>query len=162
SWASWPGRIIISRGPDAPVRRALLLLALLAAYLAVGLRPVAGELVQRGRYDPFLPAARALEHRVEEGRFVEALPLALDLRRSFRSEPEVALLLARVHHGLGDPVNEASAWETYVTLSSTPAEACPALTEAYARAGRRDAAQTASARCDDFERRDPLSGSDRP
>ena len=139
--------------------RALLLAALLAAYVAAGLRSAAGELVRAGRYDPFLPAARALEHRVEEGRFAEALPLALDLARAFPSEPEVAFSLARVHHGLHDAAAEAAAWEQYVTLSSTPGEACPALPEAYAAAGRADDARAASARCAGFDALDSLPGS---
>jgi len=143
------------------VRRAALLVALLGAYVAVGLRPVAGEFLSRGEFDPFLPAVRALEFRVEEARFEEALPLAQDLARVFPAEPEVALMLARVHHGLRDAASEASAWETYVTLSSTPAEACPALPEAYARAGQADAARDAHARCAAFDGRDELARSAR-
>jgi predicted Zn-dependent protease len=139
--------------------RALLLLALFAAYLTFGLRSVAGDLVSRGRFDPFLPAARGVEHRIEEGRFQEALPLALDLSRAYPDEPDVATSLARIYHGLGDPSNEARAWEKYVATSPAPAEACPALTQAYQQAGQSAEAQNAAARCAEFEARDALPGS---
>jgi hypothetical protein len=51
------------------VRRTIRLVILLAAYLATALRGVAGELARRGRFDPFLLIARAVEERVEEQRF---------------------------------------------------------------------------------------------
>jgi hypothetical protein len=140
------------------LRRALLLLALVAAYATFGLRSVAGDFVRRGRFDPFLPTAQAVEHRIEEGRFAEALPLALDLSRAYPDEPEVALWVARVHHGLHDPASEANAWEKYVALSAAPAEACPALPEAYEQAGRQGDARDAAARCLRYEERDALPG----
>jgi len=142
------------------LRRALLLCALLAAYLTFGLRSVAGDWLSRGRFDPFLPAARAAEYRIEEQRFAEALPLVLDLWRAYPRESEVALSLARVQHGLRDAAAEAAAWEAYVKLSSAPAEACPALQDAYARAGKLAEAREAAARCLQFEARDALPGSD--
>lgn len=141
--------------------RALVLVVLLAAYLMAGLRPVAGDLARRGRFDPFLPTARALEHRVEENRFADALPMALELRRAYPDEPEIALQLARIHRGLRDASGEAAAWERYVSLSPAPAEACPALPDAYVRAGRPAEARDAAARCSAFAQRDALPGSSR-
>jgi tetratricopeptide (TPR) repeat protein len=132
-------------------RRLLLLIALLACYLASGLRPMVAAFARRGAFDPFLPAARALEQRVAEGRFGEALALAIDLDRAYPDEPEIALQFARVYRGLGDAANEIGAWERYAQVSQAPAEACPALPQAYARVGRAADALTAYERCATFD-----------
>jgi len=58
--------------------------------------------------------------------------------------------LARVHHGLNDAAREADAWESYVGLGTAPAEACPALPEAYARAGKPSDTLRAYERCTTF------------
>jgi hypothetical protein len=50
------------------VRRTFLLVLLLAIYLASHVRSLVGGVVRRGEFDPFLPAARALEQRIGEGR----------------------------------------------------------------------------------------------
>ena len=135
-------------------RRTLLLLFLLAVYLAPTVRSMAGEFFRRGAFDPFLPAARALEQRIEEGRFADALPLAHELERTYPREAQVAIWLARVHHGLNDSGSEVVAWERYVTLSPAPEEACPALPEAYARAGKPAESLQAYERCAAFDDRD--------
>ena len=112
------------------VRRTLLLVLLLALYLASDVRSLLGGFVSRGTFDPFLPAARAIEQRIADGRFTEALPLAIDLERAYPGEPQIAWWFARVHHGLQDPVSEAAAWERYVESSPAPGDACPAWPEA--------------------------------
>src|SRR5262249_54310402 len=118
------------------VSRTSLLVLALAGYAAVGLRGPAGSWLRQNHFDPFLPVARALELRVEEGRFAEALPLARGLRQQYPHEPLIAYWLARIHLGLHDTSAEIEAWNAYQRDSSTPEEACPALPEALARAGR--------------------------
>jgi tetratricopeptide (TPR) repeat protein len=135
-------------------RRTLLLVVLLMLYLASAFRPTIADRVRRGAFDPFLPAARVLEQRLAEGRFADALPLAHDLDRTYPRQPQVAFWLARVHHGLHDPGSESAAWERYVELSPAPEEACPALPEAYARAGRPAESLHAYERCAAFDEGD--------
>lgn len=142
----------------ADARRSWLLVVLLALYLASGLRSVIADRFRRSAFDPFLPAARALEQRLAEARFAEALPLAVDLDRAYPQQAQVALWLARIHHGLKDPVREAAAWEQYAERSPAPEEACPALPDAYARAGRDAEARAARQRCSAFDEKDSLRG----
>jgi tetratricopeptide (TPR) repeat protein len=137
-----------------PVRRLLLLSALLAIYLGSSVRSAVGDFFSRETFDPFLPAARALEQRIAEGRFADALPLASELDRAYPRQPQVVMWLARVHRGLSDPAAEAAAWEQYVELRSAPEEACPGLPEAYAHAGRVDESLRAYERCAAFDETD--------
>ncbi len=137
------------------MRRTLLLSALLALYLASSVRSAVGGFFRRDAFDPFLPSARALEQRMAENRFSEALPLAADLDRAYPREPQIAMWLARIHHGLGDAAREAAAWEQYVALSPAPAEACPAWPDAYAHAGRSAESRRAAERCAAFGEDDP-------
>ena len=138
----------------AETRRTLLLVVLLMLYLVSVLRPAIEDRMRRGEFDPFLPAARALEHRLAEARFAEALPLARELDRTYPREAQVTFWLARVHHGLDDAASEATAWERYVALSPAPEEACPALPEAYAHAGRPAESLHAYERCAAFDETD--------
>ena len=133
------------------MRRTFLLVVLLALYLAAPVRSLVGGIVRRGEFDPFLPAARALEQRIGEGRFADALPLAHELDRIYPHDGTVAFWLARVHHGLNDSVSEAVAWERYMTLSAAPEEACPAVAEAYTQAGRPAESLRAYERCAAFD-----------
>ena len=133
------------------MRRTFLLVLLLAIYLASHVRSLVGGVVRRGEFDPFLPAARALEQRIGEGRFADALPLVHELERTYPRDAQVALWQARVHHGLNDAASEVVAWERYMTLSAAPEEACPALPEAYARAGRPAESLQAYERCAAFD-----------
>ena len=133
------------------MRRTFLLVLLLAIYLASHVRSLVGGVVRRGEFDPFLPAARALEQRIGEGRFADALPLVHELERTYPRDAQVALWQARVHHGLNDAAREVVAWERYMTLSAAPEEACPALPEAYARAGRPAESLQAYERCAAFD-----------
>ena len=136
------------------VRRTLLLVLLLALYLASDVRSLVGGFVSRGTFDPFLPAARAIEQRIADGRFTEALPLAIDLDRAYPGEPQIAWWFARVHHGLQDPAREAAAWERYVESSPAPGDACPAWPEAFAHAGKPAESLHAYERCAAFDESD--------
>jgi tetratricopeptide (TPR) repeat protein len=117
-------------------------------------RSLVGSLAGRGAFDPFLPLARALEQRIGDGRFGDALPLAKALERAHPREPQIAFWLARIHHGLHDAESEAAAWERYVELSPAPAEACPALPEAYAAAHQPGEALRGYERCAAFDETD--------
>ena len=136
-------------------RRTLLLLFLLAVYLAPTVRSMAGDFFRRDKFDPFLPTVRALEQRIAEGRFADALPLVIELDRAYPRQAPIALLLARVHHGLNDAAREAAAWERYLATSPAPAEACPALPEAYASAKQPAESLRAYERCAQFAPDDP-------
>ena len=137
------------------MRRTLLLAVLLAAYVAVSMRGRVDGFWRRGQFDPFLPQARAVEQRVGEGRFADALPLAESLRRSYPDEPLIAYWRGRINGGLGNAQAEADAWEDYVRLSGSPEEACPALPEAYAHLHREADALAAYERCARFDADDP-------
>lgn len=136
------------------MKRTILFVVLLSAYAWTALHGIVADALHRNRFDPFLPLARRLEQRVEEKRYADALPIALDLERTYPDEPLVAYWIGRIRGGLDDRAAEAAAWEHYVAISSTPAEACPALAEAYAAAGRADAALDAYARCAAFDSTD--------
>ena len=136
--------------------RTVLIGALFCAYGACALgrlAPVGG----RGGFQPFLPPARAVETRIGEGRFAEALTLASDLHQAYPNEPLVDYWLARIHHGLRDPGAEAKAWAQYLAVSAAPQEACPAWPRALAQSGQPAEALSAYERCaalagDDAER----------
>ena len=132
------------------MNRTPVLVFLLGAYAAVALRGSLAGMADRTRFDPFLPLARAVELRIGERRFAEALPIARGLRQTYPREPLVAYWLARIHHGLDAPRAEVEAWENYVRLSPAPEEACPALPQAYARLGLAEESLAAYRRCVEF------------
>jgi len=136
------------------VKRTLLLLALLLAYVWTGLQGIVLDALHRNRFDPFLPLARRLERRVEERRFADALPMALELQTTYPDEPLVAYWIGTIRNALGDRAAEAAAWERYMAISSTPAEACPAWPEAVASARGAGAGLDAYARCAAFDAAD--------
>ncbi|HMD36016.1 MAG TPA: tetratricopeptide repeat protein [Vicinamibacterales bacterium] len=129
------------------MKRTLLLAALLLAYAWTGLQGFVLGALHRNRFDPFLPLARRLEQRVEERRFADALPIALELEKTYPEEPLVAYWIGRIRNGLGDRAAEAAAWERYVAISPTPEEACPAWPEAIAATRGAADALDAFARC---------------
>ena len=133
------------------MRRTLLLTVLLCAYGALAFRGTARHLIRRGAFDPLLPLARSVEHRIGDQRFAEALPVALELQRAYPTEALVVYWLAQIHHGLNDAAAEADAWERYVAISPARAEACPALPESYARLRRDDDALSSFERCARFD-----------
>jgi len=136
------------------VKRTLLLLALLLAYVWTGVQGIVLDALHRNRFDPFLPLARTLERRVEERRFADALPMALELEKAYPDEPLVAYWIGRIRHGLGDRAAEAAAWERYLAIATTPDEACPAWPEAVAAARGVAAEVDAYARCAAFDAAD--------
>lgn len=73
----------------------------------------------------------------------------------FPDQQVFAERLARIYAALDRPAEEAAAWERFLRVSPTPEDACPAVAEAYYRAGVHARSLAASIRCRDF---DPLSG----
>jgi tetratricopeptide (TPR) repeat protein len=88
------------------------------------------------------------------GRWDEALGPTQSLVERFPTQQVYADRLARIHFNLDRPSDEAAAWERYVLHSPTPEDACPAIGNAYLRAGERVRALNAFERCRDF---DPMS-----
>lgn len=135
------------------MNRTALLLTLLAAYIAVAVQ-LAGMSDDR-RLDALAPQSRSVEQAIGERRFVDALPLALEVQRAHDDDPLVAFWLATIFRGLDRPRDEAAAWETYIRLSSAPAEACPGVAEAYERLGERARSLDHLIRCVSNEPREP-------
>jgi tetratricopeptide (TPR) repeat protein len=126
------------------VTRTVLWCALVAVYVAVLARPTIGS---SGSFDAMAPRPRALEIAIGEERFEDALPIAIELRRMHADNALVAYWTALVYQGLKRPAEEAAAWESYLAHSSVPEVACPALAEAYERAGNSAASLDALERC---------------
>jgi Flp pilus assembly protein TadD len=129
-----------------------MLTGLLVAYAAITLRLPAGG---GSKFDPLDPRPHRVESLIVGQRFSEALPLALELRRNFPTEPEVAYWVAIIQRGLGAAPAEAAAWEDYVRLSPEPLDACPAWPAAVERADRGDRALEIYERCAALDVRDP-------
>jgi tetratricopeptide (TPR) repeat protein len=127
------------------VTRAALFIALLAANALYFERQIASRTTQA--FDAVAPRARQVEYAIEAGRFVEALPIALELRDRYPHEALPVVWLAEIYRGTGNAAAEAAAWEQFITLGSSPAEACPGLAEAYAKSGSADAGVGAYERC---------------
>jgi tetratricopeptide (TPR) repeat protein len=102
-------------------------------------------------FDAMAPRPRALELAIGETKFEQALPIAIELGRMYPEIPLVAYWTALVHRGLERHAEEAAAWEAYLTRSSVPEAACPAIAEAYDRAGDRGASLRALERCAQLE-----------
>jgi len=94
---------------------------------------------------------RASREEFGAGRWERALEPTRALVDHFPSQQVYSDRLARIYHELGQPVEEAAAWEQFIRSASTPQDACPALGEAYLRAGRGDASLNAFERCRDFD-----------
>jgi tetratricopeptide (TPR) repeat protein len=91
----------------------------------------------------------------ESRHWQSALAPTAALVERFPNQQVFAERLARTHAGLGQPADEAAAWERFLRVSPTPEDACPAVADAYWRAGDRAQSLAASIRCRDF---DPLNG----
>lgn len=125
--------------------RRLTLAVLLAAYAAVFVRfPAWGR---DAAFDPMEPRGREVEMAIEAGRFAQALPMTQDLRVSHPDDPTIQFWLAEIHRGLQRPAEEAAALEHLLRLTNFADAACPALPEAYARAGDTARALDAYTRC---------------
>lgn len=112
------------------------------------------------------PAARAGDAEVERllvtsreafdaRNWQAALAPTATLVERFPNQQVFAERLARIYNGLDEPADEAAAWERFLRVSPTPEDACPAVGEAYWRAGDHDKSLETSIRCRDF---DPLNG----
>lgn len=84
-----------------------------------------------------------------------ALEPTTALVERFPNQQVFAERLARIYAALGRPADEAAAWELFLRVSPTPEDACPAVSEAYYRAGDHAKSLETSIRCRDF---DPLNG----
>lgn len=122
-----------------PSLRTIVLVALAAAYGLTFARTAQPEDGSK-RADPLSPQGRAIERALAEGRPDEALSLAQDVRRAFPGDPFLSYLLATIYKALDQPAHEAEAWEEYIRTSTTPADACPFVAQAYDRLGERERA----------------------
>jgi tetratricopeptide (TPR) repeat protein len=136
--------------------RTALVLTLLAAYIAVMVRLTGCSGVDR-TLDALAPQSRSVEQAIGQGRFAEALPVALELQRAHEDDPLVAYWLATIFHGLDRPRDEVAAWQTYIRVSTTPLDACPAIAEAYERLGDSARALEQYRRCVDYDPSEPDS-----
>ncbi len=71
-------------------------------------------------------------------RFEDARPLAQSMVKEFPNNPIYLRRLAEIQGELGNSREEAEAWEGFMKVSPSPAEAFPALGNAYRRMGRID------------------------
>jgi hypothetical protein len=96
--------------------RTALLLALLAAYVAASVRPLLSTR-HDGGVDVLAPQSRFVERAIGEGRFGDALPVALDVRRAHAGAPLAAYWLATIYAGLGRTAEARSARDEFERLS---------------------------------------------
>jgi tetratricopeptide (TPR) repeat protein len=126
--------------------RRLILALLFLGYAAVFVRlPSVGRAA--APFDPLDRRGREVERAIEERRFAEALPIALDLRHAHDADPVIAHWLAEIYRGLGRSADESQSWERVLALTRLADAACPDLPESYARAGDRVRALDAYERC---------------
>ena len=134
----------------APMARIVLPLTVLGAYAAAlviqPVRPVAASAPIATTVD--IQAATAL---VRAGNYADALPPLLKLTESFPRNHELWKDLALVYQHLDRPIDQAAALERFVLQSPAPWEACPAIGDAYRRAGQMPKAIDAFDRCFTFQ-----------
>jgi tetratricopeptide (TPR) repeat protein len=98
--------------------------------------------------------AKSVDSAIERQRWNEALR---DLDSLLKNQPNNSIYwskVARAQNALQAWEEEAAALEMFWSTSSTPIEACPALSVAHTKAGHRDKAFDASRRCYEL---DPLN-----
>jgi Flp pilus assembly protein TadD len=135
----------------SPPLRTSVLAILLLVYISIFVRDPLSAFRMRVTFDPLSPRAHVVEQLMVARQYARALPLAVALRRTFPSEPQVVYWIAVIQSGLNDWRSAASAWEEYVRVSPAPGEACPALAEAYTRMGDAGEALAAYERCVRFD-----------
>jgi tetratricopeptide (TPR) repeat protein len=87
------------------------------------------------------------------GRYTDALEATSRLVARFPAQQVYAERLARILGKLNRAGDEAAAWERVIDASPTPVDACPAIGDAYARAGERQKSIEAFERCVSFDPR---------
>ena len=101
--------------------RTVLLLTLVTAYVAVTVG--SGLMAGAGRgFDALAPESRFVEQAIGEHRFGNALPVALELRRTHGGEPLVAYWLSIIYQGLGRTADARAALDDFQRLSGSPGE----------------------------------------
>lgn len=135
--------------PESRALLAALVLALFGWTLAPRALPVKGG---NAEAEKLLAVSR---QAFDKGNWEAALAPTTALVDQFPNQQVFAERLARIYAGLGRAADEAAAWERFLRVSPTPEDACPAVAEAYWRAGEKEKSLDASIRCRDF---DPLSG----
>ena len=134
--------------------RRLLLLILVVGYASLFVRmPSFGR--EPGRFEPLLSRGREVEFAIEQQRFADALPLVQELVRAHPDDPTIAYWHAEVLRGLGQPADEAAAWERVIELTHSADAACPPLPQAYARQGDAATSMAAYERCANLATDDP-------
>lgn len=98
--------------------RTALLLGLLAAYIAATVGP-ALEHGAGPSFDALAPESRFVERAIGEHRFGDALPVAVQLRRTHAGEPLVAYWLATIYEGLGRAADARAAWDDFARLTGS-------------------------------------------
>ena len=87
------------------------------------------------------------------GRYADALEPTSRLVARFPLQQAYAERLAHIFGKLNRPADEAAAWERFIDTSPTPIDACPAIGDAYARAGQPQKSLEALQRCVSFDPR---------
>jgi tetratricopeptide (TPR) repeat protein len=87
------------------------------------------------------------------GRYADALEPTSRLVARFPLQQAYAERLAHTFGKLNRPADEAAAWERFVDTSPTPIDACPAIGDAYTRAGQPQKSLEALQRCVSFDPR---------
>lgn len=108
----------------------------LRAMVAVALAAVFGvELLGWPSCDRHASASAARTRRLDKliaaRQFSDALPLALEARRSESADSLLLWQLARVYAGLGRAADEAAAWEEYFRGAAATADVCLRLSDVY-------------------------------
>jgi tetratricopeptide (TPR) repeat protein len=81
------------------------------------------------------------------GQWQESLAPTRALVARFPGQHVYLARLAEIHHKLGQPADEAAAWELFMERAPLPADACPHIGYAYRRLGKNDEALHAFERC---------------
>jgi tetratricopeptide (TPR) repeat protein len=136
-----------------PVSRRTLLIAFLAAYGVVFFQPFSGR--RPDRLDPISARPRSVEQAIGDGRFADALAVALELRRDYPRDPLPLVWLAAIYRGLDRARDEVAVWEAYVSQVPAPSAACPALPDAYDRLRQTEQAIHAYERCVGYDPASP-------
>lgn len=101
-----------------------------------------------GRPEAWLAAS---DETFGAGRYADALEPTSRLVERFPNQHVYRQRLAQIFEHLNRPADEAAAWEHVVEVSPTPIDACPAIGNAYRRAGDEAKALDAFERCLSFD-----------